>query len=123
MTAIHDLSEEQVQELLSTEDIPLSVRTSAPKVVVVLTQSWCSQWIEMLSWIESFADKALIYQLVYDLRPDFQKLMDFKEETFANLEIPYLRYYHKGELIVESNWLPKNTFAAMLQRDKPFSLK
>ncbi len=121
--AIETLTEEEIEQFLHGNDLPVALRNSAEKVVFILTQDWCSQWKEMQTWIDSFSSQAKIYLLVYNTRKDFQKLMSFKETTFKNFEVPYLRYFHKGELILASNWLPKNTFAAMLNRDTPFAIK
>jgi hypothetical protein len=58
--------------------------------------------------------------LTYNKHPRFQEIMTFKEETFGNFEVPYIRYFFQGNLITTTNKLPKNTFAALLTKEKPF---
>lgn len=122
MSSLRILTEEELAATLATGEFPESVRRAAERVVVLMTQDWCPQWHDMARWLGDFADRAAIFVLVYNTRPDFETIRSFKEEVFGNFEIPYLRTYKDGALIAETNWLPKNTFAALLTRDKPFKL-
>jgi hypothetical protein len=106
--------------LLRDGEFPESVRRAAERVVVVMTQGWCPQWHDMRSWLAEFEDRAAIFFLVYDEHPDFGRIMGFKESVFKNFEVPYVRYYRDGRLITACNWLPRRTFAAMLERSEPF---
>ncbi len=56
------------------------------------------------------------------IRNHSEKVCQFKEESFGNFEIPYIRYYLKGELITATNFLPKGTFSALLTRTKLFKV-
>ncbi len=116
------LSDEMIQSTLDQGEFPAEVRTAAEKVVVILTQDWCPDWHLMDAFLPEFLDKAAIFVLEYNRHPNFQSIMEFKEETFGNREIPYLRYYFKGELITATNVLPKGTFGALLQKTKPFKV-
>lgn len=120
--SFHQVSDLELQSLFDEGEFSEPFRTAAPKVVVVMTQDWCHQWVEMNSWLGEFADQAQIHVLVYNQHPLFEKIMNFKENTFGNLEIPYVRYYFHGQLITQTNWLPKGTFQALLKKEKPFRL-
>lgn len=119
-TGFPEISEAELQHAFDHGEFSEEFRTSAAKVVVVMTQDWCPQWADMKSWLGEFAGQAKIYVLVYNLHKDFSKIMDFKENIFGNLEIPYIRYYFEGRLITHTNWLPKGTFQALLKKEKPF---
>ena len=120
--AIRQLSQAEIDQTIATGEFPESVRRAGERVVVVMTQDWCPQWTDMSRWLGDFSDRAVIYVLVYNVRPDFQRIMEFKEQTFGNFEVPYLRYYRQGELLLAANWLPKGTFAAMLERTTPIRM-
>lgn len=111
------LTKEDLAETYKTGEFPAHVRTAGERVVVIMTQDWCPQWHDMESWLDRFDDKVTLYVLVYNIRPDFETILDFKENTWGNREIPYLRYYHKGQLVKETNWLPRTTFEAMIKMD------
>lgn len=117
------LSDEVIEKTIADGEFPLEVRTAAEKVVVVLTQDWCPDWHAMQQFLPSFEDQAAIFVLNYNKHPEFQRIMAFKEDTFGNREIPYLRYYHGGQLIVATNQLPRGTFAALLKKTQPFTLR
>jgi hypothetical protein len=116
------LSQDQIDQTIAAGEFPPSVRQAAERVVVVMTQDWCPQWHDMARWLPEFCDRAAIFCLVYNTRPDFGRIMAFKETVFGNYEVPYLRYYRQGELLLACNWLPKATFAAMLERSAPIRL-
>jgi hypothetical protein len=121
--AYRSLSDAVVAQTLADGEFPAEVRNAAEKVVVVLTQDWCPDWHAMDAFLPSFADKAVLFVLEYNKHPEFQKIMTFKEDVFGNREIPYLRYYHQGQLIVETNQLPRGTFEALLKKTQPFQLR
>jgi hypothetical protein len=37
-----------------------------------------------------------------------------KETVFGNDQVPYVGFYRDGQLVRQSNWLPRASFAAML---------
>ena len=63
-----------------------------------------------------FAGEAAIFTVKYNLLPDFERIMSFKETVFKNEHVPYVRFYRGGSLVHQSNWLPRASFAAMLGR-------
>jgi hypothetical protein len=117
MSPIKTLTKDQLDALVAEGDFPESVRLAAPKVVVVMTQDWCGQWTDMASYLPDFADQAEIFAVEYNLLPDFERIMKFKEDVFGNRQVPYLRYYRGGKLVVERNWIPRGAFSAMLKRE------
>jgi len=121
--AYRTLSDAVLRQTLADGEFPAEIRNAATKVVVVLTQDWCPDWHAMNVFLPEFEDKAAIFALNYNLHPEFEKIMGFKEDVFGNREIPYLRYYHNGKFIVATNQLPRNTFAALLTKTEPFTLR
>lgn len=116
------ISDEALAQAMETGDFPEEVTRAADKVVVIMTQDWCPDWHAMEPFLPEFQDKAAFFLLVYNKHPQFKRIMAFKEDVLGNREIPYLRYYHQGQLIVATNQLPRGTFAAMLGRTEPFTI-
>jgi hypothetical protein len=117
MNTLRTLTQEQLEVLLKEGELPESVRLSAPKVVVVMTQDWCGQWTNMAAYLPDFASQAAIFTVEYNLLPDFERIMRFKETVLGNAQVPYVRFYRDGKLVRQSNWLPRASFAAILDRD------
>ena len=117
MNPIRTLTKDQLDALLSEGEFPESVRLAAPKVVVIMTQDWCGQWADMAAYLPDFAGEAAIFTVEYNLLPDFERIMRFKEDVLGNDQVPYLRFYRDGKLVRHSNWLPRGAFAAMLGRE------
>ena len=120
--AFETLPDDAIHFVLAHGEFPPEITKAAPKVAVILTQDWCPDWHVMEAYLPEFADQVKIFVLQYNLHPEFEAIMGFKENTFQNREIPYLRYYRDGELITASNALPRGTFAALLQKTKPFRI-
>jgi hypothetical protein len=80
-----------------------------PKVAVIMTQHWCPQWLSMKSYIDDIEDVE-IFVIVYDQEDYTKKFMELKENKFGNDLIPYVRFYKKGKLIGESNYISKEEF-------------
>jgi hypothetical protein len=116
MNTIQPLTKDQLDALLGAGEFPESVRLAAPKVVVVMTQDWCGQWATMAAYLPDFTEQAAIFTVEYNLLPDFERIMRFKEDVFNNHHVPYVRFYRDGKLARQSNWVPRASFAAMLER-------
>jgi len=116
------LSDDQIAQTLRDGEFPPEIRNAAEKVLVILTQDWCHDWHAMEKFVPDYGGQAALFLLVYNLHPDFEKIREFKEDVFGNREIPYLRYYYRGNLIAKTNQLPRRTFEALLQRTEPFEL-
>ena len=80
---------------------------------LILTQSWCPQWKAMKSYLGE-AEKSLsglkIFYIEYDLASFCDEFMAFKENTFENREIPYVRYYKDGKCQSWSNFVSLEGF-------------
>jgi len=121
--AYRTLSDAVIAQTLEGGEFPEEIRNAAEKVVVILTQDWCPDWHAMDAFLPQFEDQVALFVLQYNQHPEFERIMGFKEEVFDNREIPYLRYYHQGRLIVATNQLPRGTFAALLQKTEPFRIR
>ncbi|MFA6505417.1 MAG: hypothetical protein WCT14_04925 [Treponemataceae bacterium] len=112
------LSESDCRSAIVAGDFNEELRTSAPAVAIVLTQSWCPQWRFMQSYLtdveKQSGDHAAIYYVEYDRESFHRDFMTFKEDIFGNREIPYVRYYRNGKLHAESNYLSKQGFLSKL---------
>jgi hypothetical protein len=93
-----------------------ALRGAAPAVAIVLTQSWCPQWAWMRSYLAALPPDASreIFWVEYDLEDFFESFMRFKESSFGNDEVPYVRYYRGGELAAESNFIDQGGFRRLL---------
>ena len=94
---------------------------SGPAAAIILTQSWCPQWAAMKAYlprVEAALGDVRIYYVEYDIEP-WEKLendafMAFKENTFRNREIPYVRYYKNGVFSRDSNYISQDGFKSRL---------
>ena len=99
-----DLTDDECLMMMEEREVPESVRSRAPRVAVVLTQSWCPDWALMRGYLRKLEEPGLLVLSVeYDRRPFFRDFMRFKEEVFANSQVPYVRYYRDGRLVATSN--------------------
>jgi hypothetical protein len=79
---------------------------------IILTQSWCPQWKAMKSYLPE-AEKAgeiTVRYVEYDTEVFFTEFMKFKENTYNNREIPYVRYFRQGVFSGESNYVSLQGF-------------
>ncbi len=92
---------------------------AGPRVVVVLTQSWCPQWEMMLPWLDDAAREAgaVVFYLEYDREPFFEPFMTWKEDVLGNRSVPYLRYYRDGVLVAQTNYVSRAAFVATMNRE------
>jgi hypothetical protein len=80
---------------------------------LILTQSWCPQWKAMKSYLpeaEKAGSDVTILYVEYDTEAFFTEFMDFKENTYQNREIPYVRYFREGIFLGESNYVSLQGF-------------
>lgn len=122
MIRIHTLPDDAAQAAMDTGEFPQAI-TSGARVAVVMTQSWCPDWLRMNAWLTGFArqekpaDRDIdVYVLVYNKTDYFQRFLKLKEEVFGNGEIPYIRYYSNGTCTGESNYVPRGGFLARFDR-------
>jgi len=113
------LSEEDCLKALEAGDFDSAL--VAGTAAIILTQSWCPQWVALkknLSSIEDDLKDINIFYVEYDIE-EWEKLdknvfMDFKENTFKNREIPYIRYYIDGKFSRDSNYISADGFKSRL---------
>ncbi len=117
MTTRRQLTDDEAQEFMTKGELAPELREAAENVALVLTQAWCPQWVSMKVWLGNFERKGkpadmdlMVYEYLYDRSPLFPQFLRFKEERLGNDLIPYIRYYKKGELIGESNYVPSRVF-------------
>ena len=106
------LTQAQIRRAIDSGEFGNDVVRSAPRVAVVMTQSWCPQWHAVSRWIDELAQEAGldIFTVVYDEEPFYEEFMHFKETVFGNGLIPYIRYYAEGRLVKETNYTSKDFF-------------
>jgi hypothetical protein len=110
-------SKDQVFNAIENGEFDKGVISSKDLVVVVMTQDWCPQWIDMESWIYSIeTNKDIdVYELVYNRTEYFNEFMNFKENVWKNSQIPYLRLYQNGKLVGETNYINRERFKIALE--------
>lgn len=93
-----------------------AIREAVPAVAVVLSQSWCPQWLWMKHYLDALGSEPgiAVYWIEYDKESFFAEFLRFKEETFDNRQIPYVRYYRQGRFVRDSNYIDKNGFMRAL---------
>ncbi len=117
------LTEAQCCYAMEHAEFESAVIASALRVAVVLTQSWCPQWTRMRAYLDEAESllhaenqlTTMIFYIEYDTVPWFEAFMEFKENSFNNREIPYVRYYKNGKLTGESNYVSLEGFVSRLR--------
>lgn len=114
---IRKLSEEECRRAIAHGEFSAGILTSSPQVAIVLSQSWCPQWLWMHSYLDGLAADLGIaaYWIEYDREPFFDEFLEFKETVLGNREIPYVRYYRNGSLVRESNYIDRGGFLRNLK--------
>ena len=103
-----------LEYLYKNREFPRNITAHSDNVVVLMTQDWCPQWQAMRNFLPEFTAKASIFVLVYNRHEQFSKILAFKENTFGNRDVPYLRFYRNGVFFDESNYIGKSTFSALI---------
>lgn len=110
---IKEISKEQALFCVKQSEFGDEILLSAQNVAVILTQSWCPQWLAMKDFLGEITG-CDIYALEYDRTDYFDLFRQFKEDAFANDQVPYIRYYRNGRLIHVSNYVSEQEFTAHL---------
>jgi len=111
------IDDKTLMHMIEKKEIPPSLIESSDHVAVVLTQSWCPQWLAMRLWLKRLAKKhphVHIYFLEYDKSPHFVPFMQFKEQHLGNDLVPYVRFFRKGEYQGDSNFCGEEHFKEVL---------
>ncbi len=117
---IRKLTEAEARYAMVHGEFAEEIRNSAPLVALILTQSWCPQWRFMKAYLQDVdarlntEKEAHIYYLEYDLEDWYEEFLPFKENTFQNWDVPYVRYYRNGTCISESNFIAAPGFISRL---------
>lgn len=105
------LSHEQARKAVDDGDFSADVTAAAEGVILILTQSWCPQWLFLKMSLKGLSKgpedmdiQVIIYE--YDTSPLFHDFMAFKEAAFRNWEVPYVRIYRNGTLVADGNHFP-----------------
>ncbi|MBP7738656.1 MAG: hypothetical protein KA369_21960 [Spirochaetes bacterium] len=110
MTPVRIITREQAMTAIECGDFGSDVTASSRKVAVLMTQDWCPQWADMKKWFYSLEADCDLYELIYNKVDFFNEFRNFKERTWKNGLIPYIRYYNGGKLVAESNHVSKEEF-------------
>lgn len=120
------LSEIQCSYAMSHGEFGDDVVASSKRVAVILTQSWCPDWKWMKGWVDRQAGQGQpermdidVWQLEYNKVPFFDDFRAFKERTFNNYQIPYVRYYIDGSFTGDSNQVSFQEFCARFREELP----
>jgi len=119
---LHELPDDAALVAMNEGEFPHTV-TGGAKVAVVMTQSWCPDWLGMRTWLrqleqanEPAHSDIDVYVLVYNKVPYFREFMRFKETAFGNSRIPYVRYYSDGQYLGDSNQVQTVAFLSRFNR-------
>jgi hypothetical protein len=121
MIQLVKLPHEEALKAIEEGEFPKETLHQSEYVAIVLTQSWCPEWKLMNRYLTSIhksgadsQEDATIYYLIYDGTDYFDQFKGFKEKVLGNALIPYVRFYHRGLLTGESNFLGKYDFLKLL---------
>jgi len=117
---IRKLSEAECRAAMEAGDFDAGL-VSGPAAAIILTQSWCPQWAAMRAYlpkVEAALPDVKLYYAEYDIerweKLDNDAFMAFKENTFNNRDIPYVRYYRDGVFSRDSNYISLDGFKSRL---------
>lgn len=110
MIKFNTMNDTHIRYILDNKDIEVDIINSFENVLVVFTQTWCSDWKDMdKDLMENHATDEIdinVYTLEYNKSLLFEPFREFKENVWNSHLIPYLRYYKNGVLLWETNHLP-----------------
>jgi hypothetical protein len=104
------ITRDQAIHAIKTGEFGDDVIASNTKVAVLLTQDWCPQWHSMKGWLYDLDMDCDLHELIYNLEDYFDEFKNFKETKWRNGLVPYIRYYFKGKLVHESNYVSREEF-------------
>ncbi|QEN08803.1 hypothetical protein EXM22_12685 [Oceanispirochaeta crateris] len=106
MIKLTELNDNESLKAMEHGDFSEEILNSAPYVIVIMTQSWCPDWIAQRSVLATMTgrDDLKVYYLEYDKKEYRSDFTYFKETNFSNSLIPYLRYYKNGKFEIDNNF-------------------
>lgn len=116
-----ELSNEQARDAIQNGEFGNDVIRATESVALILTQSWCPDWTFMKMSLNGLKDgledlDLTVFTYEYDRSPLFQEFMSFKENTYRNWEVPYLRLYKDGRFIGDGNAIPAGRMVEKLRK-------
>ena len=113
----HLITKDQALDAIKNGDFGAGIISSKENVIIILTQDWCPQWVNMKNWIYKMdVDMDInIFELEYNKESYFHSFMGFKESVYRNFDVPYLRFYRNGELFQTSNYINKSKVIDILK--------
>lgn len=120
MVIMVTLSEKDLLYAMEKGEFSRDILQKQENVVILFTQDWCPQWKRMEKYLkEAKADKdILIYVCIYNQNNMFDRIRNFKESIWGNDLIPYLRFYHHGNFVKESNYLAESAFFDSFEQNR-----
>ena len=117
---IRKLTEAECRAAMESGDFDAAL-VSCSAAAIILTQSWCPQWTAMKNYlpqVEAALEDVGLFYIEYDIADweslDREAFMRFKENTFNNREIPYVRYYKNGVFSRDGNYISLEGFKSRL---------
>jgi hypothetical protein len=112
------LTKHQAMHAVQNGELPDTVIKAEKDVVVVMTQDWCPQWSNLRNWMDAAADKhgLAVFELEYNTVDFFNEFLSFKERTWQNDQVPYLRYYRNGVCYEETNAVSEQQFHSIIKK-------
>ena len=104
------LTDDQARAAIESGEFGPDVIGAAPAVIVVLTQSWCPQWFVLSRSLAGLKDgpegrDLAVFSYEYDRTPMYEPFMRFKEDSWRNWEVPYVRLYANGRFLADGNFM------------------
>lgn len=110
MLTFKHIDEKEMQIILDTQEVSDNIKKASENVLAIFTQDWCTDWQSLERDLNSNEKTDSIDLTVfickYNESPLYEPFMNFKENTWKNEFIPYLRYYKNGNFVKDSNHLP-----------------
>jgi len=114
------ITDEQAKRAIEQGEFEESILKTSSNVAIVLTQSWCPQWVFMRSYLKKLTKEErdetkemTVFTFEYDRVPYFDQFMRFKEGIYKNDLVPYIRYYKDGKLFETTNYVSKPGFLSV----------
>lgn len=110
MLTFKKIDDKEMQNIIDTKEVSDNIKNASENVLAIFTQDWCGDWKGLERELKANEEKSpvdiTIFICLYNESHLYESFMNFKENTWNNELIPYLRYYKKGELLKDGNHLP-----------------
>jgi hypothetical protein len=125
MTVRREMTDAQAAAAVDAGEFCDDIRAASQNVAVILTQSWCPQWVTMEKWLRGLERDGkpdgydlTVYHYVYDKAGTPKDFLRFKEKVLGSHQIPHVRYYRAGRLVSKSNYVGSRDFLAVFGSPK-----